>query len=171
MYSKIIILTSSPNAEPLKEIDKKLGVKIVPLYLPSVIQLMKRINDVATNHFPFLICLDDVFDSLKGNSFKKLILTLRNANISTCLLSQSLKHSLPELRNSFHLIAITKFNCSEWDFYIGSALETTIEEIMGTNMTRKKLAKAWTSFVGQDIVLHNNRQDRLTLIERNYEKK
>jgi hypothetical protein len=170
VYSKIIIMTSSPHAEPLKKIDKKLNVKIVPLYLASVVQLMKRINDAATNHFPFLICLDDVFDSMKGHSFKKLILTLRNSNISTVTLSQAVKHALPELRNSFHQIAITKFNCAEWDYYIGAALETSIEEILGANMTRKKLAKAWTEWVGQDIVLHNNREDRLSLIERNYKK-
>jgi len=166
MYEKILILTTSPNAKPFKNLDKSLNIKIIPFYLPKIISLMKRISDVNKGVCPFLLILDDVFSSLKGSSFKSLILTMRNSNISTCVLSQHLKHCLPETRNSFHNLFVTLFKQEEWAYYIGSCLESDVEAIIGATPNKNQQARKWGEFVGSDIVWNNIRKDELKLIKR-----
>ena len=170
MYDKIIILTSSPNAKPLKEISAKLDVIIVPFFCRRIIAILKMINDATLNSCPFLIVLDDVFDSLKGNMFKKLVCTMRNANVSTVCLSQYFKHCEPQTRNSFHQIFITKFKTEEWKYIIQSAIKDEVEEMLNMKGSPDKLAGPFKNYVGQDIVAYNVREDNVKLIERNYKK-
>ena len=171
MYQKIIIMTSSPNAEPLKMIAEELNVTIVPFYLAKLAILMKKINDVTDNKIPFLVILDDVFGSLKGGSFRPLILTLRNANISTTVLSQDVKHCLPETRRSFHNIYITKMSPMEWQYYIGSCLRAKVSEVIGKYKSKDDMAEAWTEAVGENMVWHANTADELHAIKRVMPKK
>lgn len=166
MYEKIIIMTNSPNAEPFRSLYKELNIRIIPFYLPKIVMALKRINDKTDNKSPFLIVLDDVFSSLKGRSFKDLILTMRNSNITTVCLSQYLKHCEPQTRNSFHDIYITKFKPEEWKYYISSCLEADVEEIIGHQPNINHSARKFEEFVGTDIVHHNVRKDTLHLIKR-----
>lgn len=169
MYEKIIVMTSSPNALPWKNLSSELEITIIPLFSKRIVAILKILNDVTNNKLPFLIVLDDVFSEMQGSMFKRLILTMRNSNISSVALSQYLKHASPQVRNSFHMILITKFKAEEWLYYISSTLQNDVEEMMGVKhctLTLRQLANTFGTWVGSDIVVHNVREDKLNLIQR-----
>lgn len=169
MYDKILIMTSSPNCEPFKDLDPSLNITIIPFYASKIVGILKLINDSTLNLCPMLLIIDDCFDQMLGNSYKKLTLTMRNSNISTSTLSQAIKHARPDSRSSFHKMIITKFKTLEWQYLIESAIKDDVEEILGHTGTSKKLAEEFTRFVGNDIVLYNIKRDTVNLIHREYE--
>lgn len=178
MFERIFVLTTSPHAQPWRNLNDPWGeegiVRIIPGYLPKLISLLKRISDASDNAVPWLLVLDDCFANMKQGSFKSLVLTLRNANISTMILTQAYKHASPDCRASFHNILITGMNAAEWEQVIGAQLLkhviTMLEEngvtVPAGRGARDRIARLWEEFVKSNIVFYNQREDKLFLIKR-----
>jgi hypothetical protein len=181
MYSRIFIMTTSPKAQPWRDLqDPDDQVRIIPFYLPKLVKFMKKINDNTDNAYPVLLILDDVFSSMKVNSFKSLILTLRNSNISTVVLSQAHNHLTPDSRSSIHKTLVTGFNENQWIKFLGeSFLKEIVNILIKTGVLppdqrnkianrgfKDKIIHLWTDFVGSNIVYFDNKRSKVSIIKR-----
>lgn len=128
-YDRIFIFTESPNSKPLQDLDPELmkRVRIYPTFVPKCVQLLKQVNDRVSNRFNFLVILDDVVSGIRSGTFMKMVLTMRNANISTCILLQYVKLITPAQRNSFHNVYVTNIRNEDWLYilegFIGSLIK------------------------------------------------
>lgn len=171
LYDKIILFTESLSAEPLKGISPKLDIMIIQSYMPRIVQLLKRINIKTDNKFRFLIILDDVVSGIRAGTFSDQILTMRNSNISTCILIQYVKLINPGNRNSVHHYYITGLKPEEWEYLIKSFLRSLIVEQIGNWGTIANLAIEFRKWVGDDIVHFDQRKDELNFIRRELKNK
>jgi hypothetical protein len=115
-YECIILFTESVNADPLKDINPRLNVQVFQGFKPNIVDFLKRVNDLLENRFRILCILDDVVDQKMSKTLNKMILTYRNANISTCILIQYPNLISKSSRSSFHQVAITGSRSLEfWD--------------------------------------------------------
>ena len=115
-YECIILFTESINADPLKNINPRLNVQVFQGFQPNIVDFLKRVNDLLENRFRFLIILDDVVDQKMSKTLNKMILTYRNANISSVILIQYPNLISKSSRSSFHQVAITGSRSLEfWD--------------------------------------------------------
>ena len=115
-YECIILFTESVNADPLKDINPKLNIQVFQGFRPNIVDFLKRVNDLLENRFRFLIILDDVVDQKMSKTLNKMVLTYRNANISSCILIQYPNLISKSSRSSFHQVAITGSRSLEfWD--------------------------------------------------------
>lgn len=113
-YDGIFLFTESINAENLKDINPKLGVKVIQGFKGEIVDFLKRVNDLTHNRYRWLICLDDVIDAKMSKTLNKMVLTYRNAGISTCILIQYPNLISKSSRSSFHQVAITGGKAAEW---------------------------------------------------------
>jgi hypothetical protein len=113
-YALVCLFTETKNSEPLKKLKESLPILIFEGWKPEIPQFLKGINDRCENKFKFLIILDDVVDQKTSKTLNKLVLTYRNANISTCISIQYPKLISASSRSSFHEIVITGSRSLEW---------------------------------------------------------
>lgn len=111
-YTLILLFTDSKNAEPLKNL--RVRVKIIEGFDPDIIKFLKNINDRTNNRYNFLIILDDVIDAKFAKELSKMILTYRNAGISSCISIQYPMLINKSSRSSFHQVLILGSRSSEW---------------------------------------------------------
>jgi hypothetical protein len=166
MYDMIILFTESLSADPLKGLDSRLDVKLVKGFSPTIVRFLKQINDNSNNSFAFLIILDDVVTNIRGGTFSKQILTMRNANISTTILLQYTKLVTPAVRNSLHHFYFTGYKPEEWEYIIKSFLKSLVVELIGKHSPVSRLAEVWKEWVGDDIVHYDQKNDTVTFIKR-----
>lgn len=171
LYDKIILFTESLSSEPLKGLDPRLDIMLIQGYIPSIVQLLKRINTITDNKFRFLVILDDVVSNIRGGVFAKQILTMRNSNISTCILIQYVKLINPAMRNSLHHYYITGLKPEEWEYLVRSFLSSLIKELIGNQGTVANLSQEFKNWVSDDIVHYDQRKDELTFIGRELKNK
>lgn len=178
MWERIFILTTSKNSEPWKDLkDPNERIRIIPFYLPKLIGLLKRINDVADNKCPFLLIFDDCFSHAKGTTFKSLALVLRNCQISSCSMSQRYNDITPGCRQSVHQTLVTRFTDADWCVIIKEQIKAEVIRLleerhlvdakgMRNRGSEAKLAVIFNEFVGSNIVLYDQRKRKLSLIKR-----
>lgn len=120
-YSKIIIFTESVNATPLKFLSENLiksgRVLIFDRFVPKCLHDLAKINSETGNRYRFLVFLDDIL-KLRGDTLIKMILTLRNSNISTVISIQYIKLLTPSQRQSVHDIYAIKLTLPDWEFVV-----------------------------------------------------
>lgn len=83
----IFMMAENIHANIYKDLDKHI-IKL-DKFDPTLIKTLHRINKKTNNKYQFLIVLDDIIMSKYNPLLLKLILTYRNAKISTILLLQS----------------------------------------------------------------------------------
>ncbi len=156
-YFKIIIFSESINSEPFKKLDRRLPILIYDRFVPSVVALVKNINDVTKNKYRFLIVFDDVLN-VRNNIINKMFCIFRNSNISTVILTQYTKLITPASRNNCHHIYITNLKPNEFGW--GSILPTLglTTEMMKKFDTKNKilLYEKLTEYLGKNKILYYN---------------
>jgi len=103
-YDAIIIFTESPNAKPLEGLNPSNRITLSQGFYPNIVRLLVRINRASDNRFRFFTVLDDITDMKNNSTYKKMVLTMRNSNISTAVLIQDPTLCPPSHRGSFHNI-------------------------------------------------------------------
>ena len=171
LYDKIILFTESLSADPLKDLDPRLDITLIQGYIPKIVQLLKRINTITDNKFRFLVILDDVVNGIRAGTFAKQILTMRNSNISTCILIQYVKLISPAMRNSVHHYYITGLKPEEWEYLVKSFLVSLIKELIGSHGTISNLSIEFKNWVADDVVHYDQRRDELSFIGRELKNK
>ena len=166
MYDKIILFTESLNAEPLEDLSTNVRVTMIQGYVPKIVQVLKQINNASDNGFRFLVLMDDVVSGIRTGTFVKQILTMRNSQISTCILIQHAKLISPASRNSLHHFYITGLKPEEWEYLIKSFMRSLVSEVIGDYPSAVALSVAFKEWVGDDIVHYDQRRDELSFIER-----
>lgn len=132
-YDKIILFTESVASAPLKHLKKHVLDKILiyDRFVPKILKLFKRINTVTRNRFKFLIMMDDCI-ALRGSDVQKMILTLRNVNISTVICIQYSKLLAPSQRQSIHDYFIMNLRLEDLEYilsgFIGSHFREKLAE-------------------------------------------
>lgn len=166
----IILMTESPNAPPLKQLNNKLNVIKIDRYCPKISLFFLNLNKVTNNKYRILLILDDVID-VKNKSFNKMFLTLRNNGISSCALIQHVKMVSPAVRSSVHNIYIIKLKVEDWEYvlkYMG--LLSHMKEILDAphNTTINKLCYMVKDYMTKDdrILWFDNRKDKVKFISR-----
>jgi hypothetical protein len=115
-YDLIVLMTESRFAEPLKRIRPELGVVVLEGFRPSVVNELKALNDGTGNRYRFLIILDDIVDQKHSSTLSKMLLTYRNANVTTALVIQYAALVNKCTRGSLHAVVITGFRSLEdWE--------------------------------------------------------
>lgn len=165
VYDKIILFTESPNSEPVKRLKPALEVLVVPMYVPKIVQLLRSVNQKSKNHFRFLIILDDVVSGIRAGTFLKQILTMRNAQISTCILLQYAKLVTPSARNSFHDYYIVQLRQDDWEYILKQFIGPLVKAVMGHHKYEELAEMLKTYMQKQGRILHYN-QVRDTLFIR-----
>jgi len=176
-YDKIILFTESKNAAPLKKLKKEVVKKMVvyDCFVPQFILILKKINNISENRFRFLIILDDCID-LKGGILVKMILTLRNANISTVISVQYSKLLAKSQRQSIHDYYLINLKPEELEYLMSGFLAphfrnlfeeeglASKEEI--SKMNYKKLADRAMERLKDKILHFDQRHDDITIYSR-----
>lgn len=165
-YDRIVLFTESTSSEPLKKLNPKLQVQVFNVFVPSIVKFLKDINDKTKNKFKFLVILDDVIE-LKNKMFNKMILTMRNAGISTVCLIQYSKLLNPACRSSFHDIYILGLPTLDWEFILRSFLAPHMRKILNEQGSYQKLAERTKDFINQKIILRfHQRKDEVEFYAR-----
>jgi hypothetical protein len=176
-YDKIVLFTESTSAAPLKKLDKKVREKmmIYDRFVPQFVRLLKKINTVTKNRYRFLLLMDDCLN-LKGDILIKLILTLRNANISTVISIQYSKLLSRSQRQSIHDYYIINLHLEDLEYLMSGFLASHFrvlfeseglaprEEINKWNY--KKLAEKAMERVKGKILHFDQRHDEINIYER-----
>lgn len=169
VYDWVFIFTESPQSQPLQKLDKRIldRTTIVPLYIPKIVQILKRINTKSKNHFRFLVILDDVVSGIRAGTFIKQILTMRNSQISTCILLQYAKLVPPSARNSFHDFYIVQLRVDDWEYILKQFIGALVKKHFPERKNYQVLAEDIKQFMQkQGRILHFNQvQDELSLID------
>lgn len=167
VYDKIFIFTESPQSEPLKKLEPRLNVMIVPLYIPKIVQILKRINTKSKNHFRYLVILDDVVSGIRAGTFLKQILTMRNSQISTCILLQYAKLVTPSARNSFHDYYIVQLRVDDWEYILKQFIGPLVKKHFPERKNYALLSEDLKSFMQkQGRILHFDQvRDEVSLID------
>lgn len=168
MYDKIILFTESLDAAPLKGLDPTLDIKIINGFRPTIVRLLKKIQDNTNCMFRFLILLDDVITGIRGGIFPKMILTFRNSHIATCVLLQNIKMVTPATRQSCHQIYITGLRDDDYEYVMRSFLSSHARELLGGKKTLYQLGHEFRKLAGSDIVHFDNIMDKLSFIHREF---
>jgi hypothetical protein len=166
VYDLILILTESTDADPLKKLDKTLPILVMKGFYPRVVMLLKKIQDASKRSFRFLVILDDVVAGIRNGIAQKMILTLRNSHISTCLLMQYVKLISPAMRNSISELYITKLKSEEYEYLLQGFLSSHARECVGNIRSLNQLASDFNDYVGTDVLFYDQRRDKLGLIPR-----
>ncbi len=159
-YRKIILFTESTNSSPLKNLNEDLDVKIIDRFCKQIPKLLKDINSETNNKFKFLLILDDVID-LKNNTFNKMILTMRNSNISTVVLLQYVKLITPSTRSSLHEYYITGLRTEDWEYMLRGFLASHFREILHERGSMTKLSEMVRQYMKGKILFYDQRKDKI----------
>lgn len=159
-YDRIVLFTESTNADPLKNIRKDLDVVIFDRFCPSIPKLLKNINNETKNKFRFLLILDDCIE-LRNKTFGKLILTMRNSNISTVVLLQHVKLITPSSRSSLHNYYITGLRPEDWEYVLQSFLGSYFRKILNESGSYKKLADRVEEYTKGKIIWFDQRKSQI----------
>lgn len=159
-YDRIVLFTESTNACPLKELNKKLGIQIFDRFCTTIPKLLKDINTQTKNKFKFLLVLDDVVE-LRNKTFTKLILTMRNSNISTCVLIQYEKLITPSTRNSMHDYYITGLRNEGYEYMLRAFLGSFFREILNEKGSYGKLAERVKEYMTGKILHYDQRKNEI----------
>ena len=160
-YDKIIIFTESPNAEPLKKINPKLNVKVLDRFVPNIIKVLKDINQQTNNKIKFLVAFDDVINLKQDNMFSKLILIMRNSNISTCVITQYIKLMTPGVRNSLHNMYFINLKTLDYEYILRSFLASHFRTLLNEKGSYTKLSEMVKEYCKGTIIYYDNRKDKL----------
>ncbi len=172
LYDKIVIFTESMNAEPFKRLNPDLPIIFVKGYIPKLVLLLKRINDETHNKFKFLCVLDDCLGSssgksLRGGSFPKMMLTMRNSNISTCVLVQSCTLLDPKTRENTHQMFITGLKIRDMTRCINELLYDEARRLFPDHkLKNERLAVKFFDLVGSNILMYDNLNGHAKLVPR-----
>lgn len=168
IYDKIIIFTESPNSEPLQKLKKHKSVMIIAMYIPYIVRLLKQINVKSDNHFTFLVILDDVISNIRGSTFTKQILTMRNSQISTCILLQYPKLISPSQRNSIHDMYFTQLRTDDWEFILKGFIGPLVKPLFDNTSRYSVLAEMIKEYMApKSRILHFDQvKDKITFINR-----
>ncbi len=141
-YNKIFIFTESLNAAPLKKLRKDLEISIYDTFNPQIPKILKQINTITKNRFKFLVVLDDIVSNLRGETLTKMILTMRNSNISSCILIQYAKLISPPMRNSMHEYYILRLRTEDWMYMLKGFLAQHFRDVLNVKQgSYQKLAE------------------------------
>ena len=160
-YDKIIIFTESPNAEPLQKINKKLNVKIFDRFVSNIVKVLKDIYQETNNRFKFFVAFDDVINLKQDNLFSKLILIMRNSNISTCVITQYIKLMTPGVRNSLHSMYFINLKTLDYEYILRSFLASHFRTLLNEKGSYTKLSEMVKEYCKGSIIYYDNRKDKL----------
>jgi len=176
-YDKILLFTESTSSAPLKKLDKKVRAKmmIYDRFVPQFVRVLKKINTVTNNRYRFLLLLDDCLN-LKGGILIKLILTLRNANISTVISIQYSKLLAKSQRQSIHDYFLINLHLEDFEYLMSGFLASHFRllferEGMGTKeeinkLNYKQLAEKAMERLKDKILHFDQRHDSITIYGR-----
>lgn len=176
-YDKILLFTESTSAAPLKKLDKRVQEKLMMYdrFLPQLVKLLKKINTVCNNRYRFLLLLDDCLN-LKGNVLIKLILTLRNANISTVISIQYSKLLSRSQRQSIHDYFIINLHLEDLEYLMSGFLASHFRNLFEreglankeviNKMNYKRLAEKAMERLKDKILHFDQRHDQITIYKR-----
>ena len=175
-YDKIVLFTESTSAAPLKLINPRVTKKLLIFdrFLPLYIRLLKKINNVTHNRYRFLLVFDDCLN-LKGDILVKLILTLRNANISTAISIQYSKILSRAQRQSIHDYYMMNLKLEELEYLMSGFLASHFRDLfIKEGEDAEKINKLSYKQLGEkarlrlkDKVLHfDQRHDTITIYDR-----
>ncbi len=176
-YDKIVLFTESTASAPLKKLNPKIRNKmmIFDRFLPQFVKLLKKVNTVTNNRYRFLLLLDDCL-SLKGDILVKMILTLRNSNISTLISIQYSKLLSKSQRQSIHDYFILNLKLEDFEYLMSGFLASHFrnffekegiasrEEI--NKMNYKKLAERAMVRLKDKILHFDQRHDEISIYNR-----
>ena len=155
-YTRIFLFTESLHAAPLKKLRKDLKINIYDAFNPVIPKVLRKINIQTNNRYNFLVILDDVVSGLKKETMTKMILTMRNSNISTCILLQYAKLIGPQQRNSIHEYYITKLRVDDWIYMLKGFLAQHFRDVLNEPKANyQKLAE----IVKEVVSPHSNVKD------------
>lgn len=173
-YDKIVLFTESTSAAPLKLLDKRVLKKmmIYDRFVPQLVRIFKKINTVTRNRFRFLLLMDDCID-LKGGLLIKLILTLRNANISTVICIQYSKLLSRSQRQSIHDYYMMNMKLEDLEYLMSGFLAPHFRELFeaeGTSdvnkMNYRQLAEKAKERLRDKILHFDQRHDKIEIFNR-----
>lgn len=176
-YDKILLFTESTASAPLKKLDKKVRAKmmIYDRFVPQFVKILKKINTVTKNRYRFLLLLDDCLN-LQGGILIKLILTLRNANISTVISIQYSKLLSRSQRQSIHDYYILNLKLEDLEYLMSGFLASHFRELFEregmaskeiiNKLNYKKLAERAMERLKGKILHFDQRHDKITIYKR-----
>lgn len=176
-YDKILLFTESVASAPLKKLDKKVREKmmIYDRFIPQLVKVLKKINTVTKNRYRFLLLLDDCIN-LKSGILIKMILTLRNANISTVISVQYSKLLAKSQRQSIHDYYMLNLHLEDFEYLMSGFLAPHFRDLferegMGTKeennkLNYKKLAEKAMDRLKGKLLHFDQRHDQITVYQR-----
>lgn len=164
-YDGIFFFTESENAEPLEGLSDRVRAKFMGIYkcfCKQILAVIKKLNDLTKNGFRFLVVFDDI-TTLRGDAITKMVLTLRNAGISTVLLIQHSKLLNPGQRQSIHHYYIFNLRTEEWVYMLQGFLATHIRDLFPevANARSQETAEFLRSFMRDKIIHFDQRTDTI----------
>ncbi len=179
-YDKMILFTESTSAAPLKKLNPRVLKKmlIYDRFIPQFVRLLKKINIVAKNRFRFLLLLDDCLN-LKGGVLIKLILTLRNANISTVISIQYSKLLSRSQRQSIHDYYLMNLKLEDLEYLMSGFLASHFRELFinegmlseeVNKMHYRKLAEKGMERLKGKVLHFDQRHDKIIIYDRGTKK-
>jgi len=176
-YNAIVFFTESPFAPPLKDVKPEVRKRMIVMdrFCPTILRMLKRVNDGTSNKFKFLTIFDDVLD-LRGSLMTKSILTLRNSNISTILSVQYEKVITPAQRSSIHNIYLFNLRTESWEYMLKGYLMGNFKETLPSlsrggkenRMRPFQVAQLLRETLNDYIVYYNQRKDEMIVYEKGY---
>jgi hypothetical protein len=175
-YNAIFFFTESTSAEPLASLSARVKKKMITFdrFCPSLLAVLKRINDETRNNFKFLVVLDDILE-LRSMLIIKMILTLRNSNISTVISIQYEKLLTPSQRSSLHNLFLFNLRTESWEYMLRGYLLGNFKELIpalserenigrGTRrLTPSMIAEILRSCMNDYICFYDQRRDVLKI--------
>lgn len=179
-YDMIVLFTESTAAAPLKKLKEEVKKKIMVFdrLVPKFLRILKRINTETDNRYRFLVLFDDCLN-LRQDITIKLILTLRNSNISTVISTQYSKVLAPSQRQSIHDYYFCNLKVDEWEFFLSGFIGEHIRNLLVSEgdqeaavVNYRKLAEKIKRRMNSKKILLNfdQRHDQIRIFKRHEEK-
>jgi len=108
-----VLMTPNYQANVYKKMRESPRVIIANDFIPNIITIMNKLNQASNNKYKFLVIGDDLIDSRYKAELKKLLLSLRNSNISSILGIQWPPLIDPSMRNNANNLCLLTFNKPE----------------------------------------------------------
>jgi hypothetical protein len=105
-----VLFTESPQIGLYKGNGKLI---ISQSFHPSIIREAHRINKRTKNKYDFTFIMDDIIDQKDNTTLKKMIMVLRNSNISTIISLQDPKLFAKSNRNNVNNIIFFRYGTDE----------------------------------------------------------
>lgn len=170
-YDGIFFFTESENAEPLEGLSDRVRAKFMGIFkcfCRKILAVIKKLNDLTKNGFRFLVIFDDI-TTLRGDAITKMVLTLRNAGISTVLLIQHSKLLNPGQRQSIHHYYLFNLRTEEWVYMLHGFLATHIRELFPevAHARAQETAEFLRVFMKDKIIHFDQRMDTIEFFAKN----